>query len=272
MEVFYRWVASHHDGVYRSLYLSILVLIVALAKYMEISIFFLIPPAIMALWLLERGIFQCSAQLLKKPYQIMMEQCDPFPFLREMQRQITYPVPDWSNTITRINLSVALRHAGSWQDALDVLKAIPIEAPRAAVLSIKGLYYSNLADVLQLLQEDTGAEEARQRFFALAAADGRSTVAREFPDLIPLNEAEQLYRRGEYRAALFKAGTVQPKNSLERVESAFFRGKCAAAMGDRDTAQRELNYVLQHGNKLAVIGLARALLAQKECDCVTEHF
>lgn len=266
MEKFYRFMTAHRRQVVFVLELLVIAVMVVIIHRFDppflatilLTVLFVVPMIV--------GVAMCSVKLQDRATKIMVDRCDPYPFLQEMQIQLSYRNLPLQDTMLRINLAMALYNTGSTRVALNVMRNIPIDKKGSSNPALQGIYYNNLAAFLNHTGDHDGAEEAWAKFSELANGRMKKVFDKHYPIMVIMADADHLYRTGEYSAALEKARMAAPKTAMDRVECAYFRAKCAVAMGDTDTARRELNDVIAHGNKLALVDTARELLRSLDCE------
>lgn len=255
-----RWIASHYKSVRTILSmllgggLGMLILCFDLPIWL---VFLLIYPCSV---LLLTALTACGGRFQNRALKIMTEQCDPYPYLQELQTQLSYGYPSGIEIILRLNLATALHNTGSTQVGVNVMKLIPIEKKGRARSVTKAMYYNNLATFLSKTGDAAGAEEAYRKFRELSDGKAKKVLEKHYPHLTPLAEAGYLYTIGEYAAALEKCRGIPLKSAYDRVSIASFRAKCCIALDDPDSARRELNYVIANGNRLALVNDAWEML------------
>ena len=255
-----RWIARHHKltRTILSLLLGLCIAMVHLCLDVPflLAILLIYPCSI----LLVTALTACGGRFQNRALKIMTEQCDPYPYLQELQTQLSYDYPPGIEIIVRLNLATALHNTGSTQVGVNVMKLIPIEEKGRARSVTKAMYYNNLATFLSHSGDAAGAEEAYRKFLELADGKAKKVLQKRYPHLRTLAEAGHLYATGEYAAALEKCRGIPPKSAYDRVSIASFRAKCCIALDDPDSARRELNYVIANGNRLALVNDAWEML------------
>ena len=94
----------------------------------------------------------------------------------------------------------------------------------------------------------------------IAVGKVRRAFMKKYPEIFEMSEAEHLYRMGDYAAALEKARRIRHKSASAKVGGALFCARCAIALGDRNAARQDLNYVIENGNRLSEVDKAWKLL------------
>lgn len=261
MDSFCRWVAKHQKTVYYGLALLLGVLIAVLMLYFDLPALLGFALGITGVHAIAFSVAFCCGRFQEQTRKIMTEQCDPYPFLNELRTQLSYDNLPFHNAALRINFAAALHNTGSTQAALDVMRQIPLAQKKSASPALKAIYCNNLATYLQVLEDSPAAEDAYRQFRALAAEKKADKYLKKYsPSLVPMAEVEQLYRQGEYTAALERSRAIPVNSAYDRVHNTFLQARCSIALGDPDTARQALRFVIDHGNRLAVVDRAKALL------------
>ena len=260
MDSISRWIAKHQQIVYFTTCGVLGVLLAMMKTRFGLPFFPTILPVIAIVYIVALSIVSCGVRFQEHARKIMVEQCDPYPFLKEVQTQLSYSNFPFYEILLRINLANALYNTGATQAALDVMNRIPVEKKRSLKPHVKAMYYNNLASYLQDLGNISAAEDAYRKYAELADGKARKALMKHYPNLPPMAEAGHLYRMGEYAAAMEKCRAVVPATAYIRVSLAMLNARCAADLGDTEAARRELQFVLDNGNRLAVVDRAKALL------------
>ena len=262
MDFFFRWLASHN----KALRTTLAVLLGAGLGILRIRTDM---PLILLIALLLWGAILVSyvgiyplIRFQKRAMTIFTDQCDPYPFLQEMQTQVSYKLPEALNTVLRIDLAMALYKTGSVQTALNVMANIPIEGKKRVNPIHKAIYYNNLAFFRMESGDYSGAEEAYRCFLELVNSKSGKGMRKRLADTIAMGEVEHLYRMGDYAAAFEKVQRIHPPKLASQVETALIRSKCAIALEDQTSAREALNFVIEKGNKLISVAKARELLKE----------
>ena len=210
------------------------------------------------------SIYLANTDLLlqKKPLEHLKNQCDPYPFLEEMQTQQSYPGSDIAKQLRTINYAMALRCVGHYDQAYTLLRGINIDKNAGMLPSAKVTYYNNLMDLCELMGKYQEAVVWYEKLLKL------------FHDLKPGKQKERLRKtvdsnlagyhfcKGEYDRALYALSLAKPENMSERIENAMMYARTYLAMGEREKAKKPLQFVAENGNKLYFATEAKALLAE----------
>ena len=260
METVLRWMVRHQRAVRVFLALIYGLVLGALRIRWELPLDMMLALIILGSATLVLVSTYPMIYLQKRALKIMTDQCDPRPFLAEMQTMVSSGLSKSMDAVLRMDLATALHNSGSAQAALDVMAHISVEGNRKLAPVYKALYYNNLAYFRMEAGDFDGAEEAYGRFRELAVGGVLKMLTKNSDETVAMTEAEHLYRLGDYAAALENARQIRHKTAIGKVDGALFRARCALALGDQTMARMELNYVIEHGNYLAAVDKARELL------------
>lgn len=260
MDIFFRWIEKHHKFVRACLALILGVGLGILRIKTDMSWILLIGLLLWGSILVSVVSTYPLMRFQRRALKILTEQCDPFPLLKEMQDQVSHGYAQPLDTVLRIDLAVALFNCGSEQTALDVMRLIPVETTKKLSPIHKALYYYNLAFFRMETGDFEGSEEAYRRFGEIAVGKVRKAFMKKYPEIFEMSEAEHLYRMGDYAAALEKARRIRHKSASAKVGGALFCARCAIALGDRNAARQDLNFVIENGNRLSEVDKAWKLL------------
>ena len=260
MDSFCRWVASHHKFARTALGALLGALIAMLILVFDLPYVLAFVLILVCSYLVLVVLYACGGRFQKRAAAQMTGQCDPYPFLHELQTQLSYGYTPGYDASLRLNLATALHNTGATAVALDVMKRIPIEKKGMARALTKALYYNNLAAFLGETGDASGAEAAYRKFRELADGKAKKVLMKYYPHLSPMAEAGQLFRQEQYAAALEKCRGVPWTTLYDQVEKALFRARCSIGLGDHDSAREALRFVIENGNKLAAVDKARELL------------
>lgn len=261
MKKIYRWIAAHP----RLSKFLIAVLITGIGLFVlnpEIFSFFI--RFLTIFLLLFNGFLFVNTvpdKLLREPLKKLEEECDPYPFLEELELQMAVVREDLQGQVTKINYAMALGQTGDYQKALEVLESINIDRFPASPF-IKFIYYNNLCDTLTHLERYSDAEiwnrKAQQIFADLPATKAKTNLDHNHQ----MNEIEMLYREGDYADALRKLGRLTCRTPRLLMSATLLAAKCNVKLEEYDKAREKLQYIIDHGNKLYYVEEAKALLAQ----------
>ncbi len=213
------------------------------------------------IWLVvSRFIATAPGKLLQEPLEIMNQQCDPYPFLEEVERQMLHRRTGPQEQLLLIQYAVGLRVTGHNQKAAEILEGINIDRYPGLTPHFKFMYYNNLSDALLALDRTFEGliwhRKAKQIYNDLPEGKQKQ----EFSNTMQLSEAEALYYEGDYDKALRKVAWITCKSQKSLLSAALLAAKCHMALEEPDKAKEKLTYVVERGNKLHITEEAKALL------------
>lgn len=261
MESVYRWIAKHQVA---SLLINIFVWSFVGVFLLEIGLSkWIMYPAVIIVGAIYSLLVSVAGDvLLKKPLEKLQHQCDPYPFMEEMQEQIHYSGKDAVKQVRTINYALALRNIGQYDQAYMLMSTLNIDKNAAMLPVGKLTYYNNLMDLCFLMGKHQEANiwyaKATQIFHDLKPGKQKERLRHIVED----NRALYHFGNGEYALALQVLGKAQPKDLRDRVENAMMYARTYLAMGEPEKAVKPLQFVAEKGNKLYFATEAKELLAK----------
>ena len=263
MEKRNRWIAKNALAVYRwSVGLAIWIAI-------EVIISFYGPWNLIVLLLLLGWIFLSgrfilgrSSALLKVPTDILMNTCDPYPYLEEAEIQRNYP-GNRSMKLGRITtLAMALREVGEYDRMEELLTATPEETVRRAHPVNQVVYYSLVASIYTRRKNTQELELWHNKLLSayqkIKLQKHKAWVeATMVSHHIAYHYARQEYAQG---LQLLENFPVQPLRN--KVVQAYSLAKFRLALNEKEKAAEHLEFVIRNGNKLYIVTEAKELLAK----------
>ena len=262
MKSIYRWAANHPR--FAKVIISVVITVFCFWA-LDPEIFSFFTRFLIVFLLLFNGYLFVNTipeKLMREPLEILEQQCDPYPFLEEMERQMGLCQDNLQGQVTHINYAMALGQTGQYEKALGILEKINIDRFPVTSPFIKYIYYNNLCDTLTHLDRFVDAE-IWHRKAAQIYADLPANKARQNLDYnSQMNEIEALYREGDYPAALRKLGWLTCKTQRSLMNAAFLAANCNLKLEEYDKAREKLQYVIDNGNKLYCVEKAKQLLSE----------
>ena len=266
MTSFYRWNAKHPLLTMLIAYIISFLLILILrltAPYSFFSSKGFQTSVVFCILFLTYIITQRSPDILtQKPLSILHNQCDSYPFLAEMTEQLTYPYNPILKQYIQINYSFALRFTGAYQHSLDVLSSIPIDDESRTPIALRFIYYNNLSDLYHLMNRFEEADFYFIKSEMVYQSITNHKLKQLYSNAYLSNKSEFLFRKGEYSEALSQLPGEPYRNMLSHVDNSLFSAQCCIALGDLEKAIEHLDFVIQNGNKLYQVHVARNLLSE----------
>ena len=203
------------------------------------------------------------AHLIKKSVNIINEQCDPYPLLKEAEDQLTYNRFKMYKHILLINQSVALAYMGEYQKVRDILEAINIDKYVGTMDSTKVAYYNNLSDIYlrfgEIGKADIWHEKSKQMLEDIKQDKYKSRIFIAIQNCA----AEIAYEKKEYDKAYELLNSYKDENLLDSVNKALLLAKIYIEKGEIEQAKQKLQYVIDNGNKIIHVQIAKKLI--EEC-------
>lgn len=213
-----------------------------------------------AVYVFSVYITTADQRLLKKPLEILNNQCDPIPLLEESSVQRAYPGNGPQKQIRDINYAMALRNAGDYDAAYMILTVLNIDKYAGTLPLAKVIYYNNLMDLCGLMGKHQEAiiwyEKLRTMYHDMKPGKQKERLRHT----VQANLGEYYFCKGEYDRVLHALCETAPRNLSEQVENAMMYARTYLAMGEREKAKKPLQFVAENGNKLYFAKEAKMLL------------
>ena len=205
-------------------------------------------------------VITAGTYLLKESLEILNNQCDPYPFLKEMNEQRAYPGNDTVKQLREIDYALALRCVGEYEKAFALLSSINIDKNPGMLPNTKVVYYNNLFDLCALMGKHQEAviwyEKTMQIFHDMKPGKPKEQLRKA----VESNRGTWHFCKSEYDQALQALGQVKVENLNDRIENAMMYARTYLAMGESEKAIKPLTFVAENGNKLFFAEEARQLL------------
>lgn len=190
--------------------------------------------------------------------------CDPEPTMREAERQLAIAKDDVYRKLLLINYYTMQSALGLYEKARDGLNTVNLDQSPAIPPYLKFVYYNNLSSVY----DNLGQNEDAERHYQTAAHFYRTLkpkyqkACRISMDL--LHAQAYIRNRTDLDRALQLLDQMSATNENQRVGRAFTRAQVYLLQNRIDEARADLDFVIAHGNKLALVAEARELLKGTE--------
>lgn len=204
----------------------------------------------------------CNNKLIIITNQDLVEDCDPYPLMEEIDRQLAANKSKQYEQLLLINKYVSWLYAGEYQKVFDTLNAINIDQFAGTPPHQKLSYYNNLNDICTKLGYLEHADAWYQKQLQIYATIKSKALQKMFAYTMDSAKAMALYRKQEYTMAINAFSALPFKNRLQRIETSMFIAKCHLALNQKEEARRALCYITANGNKLALVEEAKTLLEQ----------
>ena len=201
-------------------------------------------------------------RLLNPTIHHMHNYCDPYPLLQECDDQLSYVKNKRNRQPIIVNRAAALIALGHNEEALASLEALNIDEPYCLPLW-RYCYYTNIAGAALACGQREKAMVYRQKADQTAAT---ITKPKE-QALVRLTTNDWLTElcllEGDYHgAATYLSYQAPPENTYQQVNRAYLIGCVEKGFGNLANARFQLEFVVQYGNRLAVVAKAAALLEE----------
>ncbi len=204
---------------------------------------------------------RCGDRLRREAIASANQNCDPYPLLEEMRTQLHYSLPPMQMLMTEINYALALEHTGEYQQAYQRLNDINIAHPRISP-NVRLVYYSNRADLCFMMgkyeEVITCHEKAVHSLENMKPGKSKETLR----SLVESNYGMHHFCKEEYDAALQALEQAKPRHLSDRVSNAFTAARTFLALGEKENAIEKLQFVVENGNQMYVVTVAKDLLAE----------
>lgn len=203
-----------------------------------------------------------GARLLKEPLKCLKEQCDPYPYMEEINVQREYPGNGTAKQLRDIDYAMTLRCIGKYEQAYALLTQINIDKHGGMIPAYKVIYYNNIMDLCTLMGKYHEAviwyEKLRKLFDDLKPGKQKEQLRKT----VDSNLAAYYFCKGEYDQTLHTLSQAKPENLSERIENAMMYARTYLAMGETEKAKNPLQFVAENSNKLYFAIEARELLVK----------
>ena len=267
MEWFNRWVAKHVWPVYIvSTVVLLLTVCVLMGIWSGVADVFLFLALLAGIFLCARFAFSRGNVLLKKPLAVLLHECDPYPYLQEAQEQQNYPGNSSSKLARMTTLASALQEVGEYDKAWELLRNVPTEVAMGAHPLHQVIYCNMMFFMLVRQEQMQEAQRWHQKLLECYGKIKSEKYKKHLDGILKIHWASYYCVMQEYAEALQMTNGIQQKNLRDRVVCAFSLAKIACMQGEKETAVKHLQFVIENGNKLYVVTEAKALLEKIQAE------
>lgn len=256
MKKFKRWVAAHK-------LISILVLSalnitagIVLLCLLTAPVWAMVLLSLVLLWINTTLVMGMTTMSMSAPLR-EYEKGNPYPLIEETEQLIK---TNAANTVVYINHCAALREAGEYKKAYELLRSLDPKQGRGIAPSAMLIYYYNLCDLSALTSDHKGAEDAYGKMTAIykALPDGKSK--RSLDECVALAEAQRLFAHGKYNRTLDALDKITPSGLKAEITTAMLYARTYIKTSKTEEARQKLEFVVKNGNKLYAVTEAKQLL------------
>lgn len=260
MKTIYRWISGHTGLCKACLFLGLAWFTFSMVGQQYVS-FLTVYLVDLVIWFFgTRFISMASGKLLQEPMEILDQQCDPYPYLEEIRRQMAIRQTGVQEQAAQINYALTLRMTGDNQKAAELLEQINIDRYPGATPYFKFIYYNNLSDALFAVERTLEARIWHRKAKQIYEDLPEGKMKQQYAHTIQLSEAESLYWEKDYDKALRKVAWISCRSQRTLLDAALLAAKCHIALEEPEKAREKLQYVVEHGNKLHIVQEAHGLL------------
>lgn len=202
----------------------------------------------------------CLNRVILHSCESLNKNCDPEPLLQTTTELLAYAQPENIRQILLINQSLAFREMGEYQKAADILNSINIDKTSSTLPITKITYYNNLSDIYDLLDKTAQADIWYEKMVQIYYDMPENAAKKQIKDALESASAAYQYRKGNYQKTIDILSTLHTQNMAHNIDSALRWAQASLKLGDIQTARAKLNYVIENGNKLHSVTLAKQML------------
>ena len=241
---------------------------VALMALLWLPLYLLGDPSIIAFYVIGGLTLLCSlsigsaytGKLMDPMVHHMHNACDPYPLLAECDTQLAYVKNRRDRQTLVVNRSAALCAMDRDADGLDSLEALNIDDLYCLPMW-RYCYYNNAATAALACGQREKAmvyrQKADQTATSITNPKQQAVVQASTNDWL----TEVCLLDGDYQgAAAHLARQAPPTDLYQQVNRAYQIARVEKAQGNLAVARFQLEFVVQKGNRLAVVDKAKTLL------------
>ncbi|MBR3778159.1 MAG: hypothetical protein IKL13_00330 [Clostridia bacterium] len=202
----------------------------------------------------------CGGKRMNPAVKMLNDRCDPHPLLAECDDQLSYVKNRGNRQLLTVNRAAALIELGREEEALAALEALNIDNPTPLPIW-RYIYYHNAA----LAALSCGQREKAEIYRHKAHQQAATITHKKYQDLISSStqglNTEMCLDAKDYDGArrILEQSSI-PAGTSSQVNRAYQIGRLELAQGNHTVARFQLEFVVQNGNRLAIVDKARALL------------
>ena len=207
-----------------------------------------------------------QARLLQAPLRVLSKTGDPAPLLRVTEELLSYRLSENDRIQIEINRCVALRDMGELTQVRDVLLSIHIDKKASTLPVTKAVWYSNVADVCELLGETAEARLYAQKAQQIYGDMPNNQFRRMLKNTMEVMEANESLHQGNYPEALGLLSRIETEDMPLQAEIHLLRARIYLAQGNGTEAERALTRAASLGDGLYAVRTAKSMLSEKSND------
>ena len=196
-----------------------------------------------------------------KKINLLNEKCDPYPFINEMEDQLSYNRSKTNEQYLLTMYCYGLLSIGDFKKVKEILESINIDKYNGILQITKVLYYMNLASAYLGL-DDIEKAEIWQNKSKQINNDVSKFQKRYNLELSNLNEIEITIRKKDYDKAINLIEQSSYINLKSVVRAALLLAGIYIAQERIEEAKVKLEFVIKSGNKLFDVQKAEQFLKE----------
>jgi tetratricopeptide (TPR) repeat protein len=206
----------------------------------------------------------CTNKMLQKTHALWIHHCDPYPYLKEVQRNQYYFKKHNALEFYTVYGSLLIQ-TGEYHKACDVLLSFPAKKLAKMDGSKQFYYYYALAEWCRAAGRREEAEKAYQKAFALYREEKNEVIKEDIAkNMIDLEISYHLFC-GEYKESMEKRKR-ESDTLFDNVAHKMMNGEAYFYMGEYEKARECFLYVIAHGNRLYIVEEARDFLKKMNAE------
>lgn len=262
MNALYRWMFRHQKLAIVVFSVFLCGTYTALMWFFHAPVWLIVVLDLFLIFLTYCAVSTAAMKLLKPAYDILLNQCDPYPYLKETQEILAKTKSDAQKQIFLIDHCTALSYIGEYQIAYDILSSVNIDKYASILPPVKIIYYHNLASLCTELNDFEAANLWHKKSEQMYADLTNPKQKSQLDHTMQSGRAEDLFRKNDHNQALQILENKKSENTLESINDALLAAKIYIAQNDTESAKIKLQFVIVNGNKTHSVTEAQKLLEQ----------
>jgi len=256
---FLRWITDHEKSAWFLFSIPLCVSLSWLLVWLKVGYGGILILNVFILFATLYPVQSVRTRFLNDAIRQYQNLCDPDVFLQECKRQLVSAQGATLRTSLLINYYTAQSGLGQFKQAYDGLIALNLDQSTYHPY-FKFVYYNNLSDICENLGLTESAEDWYQK-----AIQTYEKMRPRFQKVVGgtkvLLEAQACIRnRTDLDRALQSLNGMNIRNLYTDVCRTITRAQVYLLQNRIEEARADLNYVIEHGNKLAMVSKAKELL------------
>lgn len=159
---------------------------------------------------------------------------------------------------------LALRNTGKYQKAFEILSSINIDKFAGTLPVNKIVYYNNLSDICELLNQYEQADIWYAKMMQLYSDMPDNKTKKKLNNLVLEAKISNQFLAGQYSEIIESLNSFEPNSLSSTIENAWLCAQAYLKLNEREKAIEKLNFIIEKGNKLYTVTKAKMLLERIE--------